>query len=182
MSIWVKWETCKMWDRILDFNQSEPKGGNAVTWLVGRAASGTKNNMWLDQWVMYEGRAVESILDQRHSTPADAYLGYNIVPGYWDHYVVVYDSAAPNPHGVQKNTYGENVPLEGVVTFYVNGQKVGVNTHCLKPQPIPTVANWLGRSRFAADPYFNGWMDDFRLYDRKLSEEEILALYDLGNK
>lgn len=180
ISVWVKWETCKMWARILDFNQDAPMSGNAVTWLIGRPERGTENNMWFDQWVQYDGKAVESILSQRNVSPADAYVGHNVSTGVWEHYVLVYDSSAENPNGVQPNTKGENVPLEGVVTLYVNGQKAGENTHCLKPQHVATVANWLGRSRFAADPYFNGWMDDFRLYDRKLDEKEVLSLYKLG--
>lgn len=27
-----------------------------------------------------------------------------------------------------------------------------------------TRQNWLGRSQYPADPYFNGLMDDFRIY------------------
>ena len=176
VSIWVKWDECHVWDRILDFNQAEPKGGNAVTWLVGRPAQGTENNMWLDQWVLHEDIAVESILDQR-ARPADAYLGYNIHLGQWEHYVIVYDSSAENPYGTQVNTMGQNVPLQGKVTLYVNGVKAGENTHCLKPQHAVTVANWLGRSRFAPDPFFKGWMDDFRIYDRQLTEAEVKTLY-----
>ena len=179
ISIWVKWEECKLWDRILDFNQVMPMSGNAVTWLIGRPAEGTENNLWFDQWIVHEDIPVESILDQR-AQPADAYLQYNVKVGQWDHYVVVYDSAARNPLGIQQNTKGENVPYRGKVTLYVNGEKVGENTHCLKPQPVPTVANWLGRSRFSADPHFKGWMDDFRIYDRKLSAKEVRALYELG--
>lgn len=180
ISIWVKWEECHLWDRILDFNQVMPMSGNAVTWLIGRSDEDTENALWFDQWIFHEDIPVESILDQR-KFPADAYLGYDVKLGQWDHYVVVYDSSARNPLGVQQNTKGENVPYKGKVTLYVNGKKTGESVHCLKPQPITTVANWLGRSRFSADPHFKGWMDDFRIYDRKLSAKEVTALYDLGN-
>ena len=181
ISVWCKTESLALWSRILDFNQDEPMSGNAVTWLIGRPATGTEGNLWLDQWVIHNGIAVESILNQR-ATPADAYLNYNIAANEWLHLVVVYDSVAENPLGVQKNTKDEDVPLEGVVTLYVNGEKKGVNIHCLKPQPRPTVANWLGRSRFAPDPYYKGWMDDFRIYNRVLTETEIHDLYQLRNK
>jgi hypothetical protein len=36
--------------------------------------------------------------------------------------------------------------------------------------------NFLGRSQFAADPYFAGLIDDFRVYRRALSPEQIGAL------
>lgn len=178
ISIWCKWEECHLWDRIMDFNQDAPKSGNAVTWLIGRPAPETENNLWFDQWVQYEGKAVESILNQ-FERPADAYLEYNVSLNQWNHYVIVYNSASENPNGVSVNTMGENVPLEGVVSLYVDGVLVGQNTHCLKPQHVATKANWLGRSRFAPDPYFKGWMDDFRIYDRCLSEGEIKMLYNL---
>jgi len=181
ISVWCKMESLDLWSRILDFNQDKPMSGNAVTWLIGRPAKGTEGNLWLDQWVMHNGIAVESILNQR-ATPADAYLNYNIVENEWLHLVVVYNSATENPLGMQKNTKGEDVPLEGMVTLYVNGEKKGVNVHCLKPQSVATVANWLGRSRFSPDPYYKGWMDDFRIYNRVLSEDDIRDLYNLRNK
>ena len=181
ISVWCKIESLALWSRILDFNQETPMSGNAVTWLIGRPAAGTQGNLWFDQWVMHDGIAVESILNQR-AAPANAYLNYNIVENEWQHLVVVYDSATENPLGIQKNTKGEDVPLEGAVTLYVNGEKKGTNIHCLKPQPRPTIANWLGRSRFAPDPYYKGWMDDFRIYNRTLSEKEIHDLYQLRNK
>jgi hypothetical protein len=41
-----------------------------------------------------------------------------------------------------------------------------------------TANNWLGRSLFT-DPYFNGSIDDFRVYRRDLSQQEIVALMAL---
>ena len=40
-----------------------------------------------------------------------------------------------------------------------------------------TTGNYLGRLAFAADDYFNGALDDFRVYRRALSASEIAALY-----
>jgi hypothetical protein len=40
-----------------------------------------------------------------------------------------------------------------------------------------TSQNWLGRSQFiTVDPYFNGSLDDFRIYNRALSESEVRYL------
>ena len=35
------------------------------------------------------------------------------------------------------------------------------------------------RSQFSSDPYFNGSLDDFRVYRRALSQKEITALVQL---
>ena len=179
VSIWVKWEECRLASRILDFNQVMPQAGDAVSWFIGLPEEGTSNNLWFTQWTTADGVPVQSGHDIT-AVPSEAYLGYNVTPGQWDHYVIVYSSSAKNPLGNQQNEKGQKLPYRGKVTLYVNGEKVGENYHCFKPQPVPTVANWLGRSRYQADPRFCGKMDDFRIYDRKLSEKEIIALYDLG--
>jgi len=178
ISIWAKMESCRIWSRILDFNQDKPGSGNSVTWLIGRPGH-TQNNMWFDQWVVYENNPVESIIDIRRMNPADAYLGYDIVPQKWTHYVITYNSKSQNHLGIQVNTKDQKVPLEGEVTLFVDGEKISTSNFCLNPQGEPTTANWLGRSRFDADPYYKGYMDDFRIYDRVLSENEITELFKM---
>jgi hypothetical protein len=47
------------------------------------------------------------------------------------------------------------------------------------PNPITTTNNWIGRSQFdilSGDPYLDGMIDDFYIYDRALSAAEILVL------
>jgi hypothetical protein len=39
-----------------------------------------------------------------------------------------------------------------------------------------TSQNWIGRSQFASDPYFNGLVDEFRIYRGALSAAQIAAL------
>jgi hypothetical protein len=39
-----------------------------------------------------------------------------------------------------------------------------------------TGQNWIGRSQYGADPYFNGKIDDFRIYQGALSAAEVAAL------
>lgn len=62
-------------------------------------------------------------------------------------------------------------------TLFVNGAAVATNTAMtLRPSSLGvTTQNWLGRSQYP-DPYFNGKIDDFRIYDRALTQTEIDAL------
>lgn len=62
-------------------------------------------------------------------------------------------------------------------TLYVNGVQVGINTSMtLRPSSLGnTSRNYIGRSQYS-DPYLNGLVDDFRIYDRALSVTEIQAL------
>ncbi len=39
-----------------------------------------------------------------------------------------------------------------------------------------TTQNWLGRSLWTADPYFMGLLDEFRIYNRALSDNEVRYL------
>jgi hypothetical protein len=63
--------------------------------------------------------------------------------------------------------------------LYVEGAPVAQNTTMtLSPASLgSTTQNWIGRSQYAADPYLNGQVDNFRIYDRALSAAEVQALY-----
>ncbi len=63
-------------------------------------------------------------------------------------------------------------------TLYFNGLPVGSDTSMtLRPADLGrTLNNYIGRSQFASDPYLDGNIDEFRVYDRALSAEEIQAL------
>jgi len=63
-------------------------------------------------------------------------------------------------------------------TLYVDGQAVAVHTSArYTPASLgKTTQNWLGRSQYSADAYFNGTLDDFRIYNRVLGTSEIAQL------
>src|SRR5262249_4893233 len=63
--------------------------------------------------------------------------------------------------------------------LYVNGVQVASNTGMsLSPAVIsPTTNNWLGRSQFSSDPYFNGSISELRIYNAALSSNNIYQDY-----
>jgi hypothetical protein len=65
--------------------------------------------------------------------------------------------------------------------LYVNGAAVGTNNAMtLNPSSMGSTANnWLGRSEFS-NPYLNGVLDEFRIYNRALSPAEVAATDALG--
>ena len=63
-------------------------------------------------------------------------------------------------------------------TLYVDGAAAGSNDAiALAPFQLgSTTQNWLGRSQYPADPYFDGRLQDLRLYSGALSAEQVAAL------
>jgi hypothetical protein len=95
------------------------------------------------------GRAGEQIIDGADALPT----------GSWQHVAVV-------------------LGLGGGV-LYLNGQKVVANPALtLRPADLGNPPNlYIGRSQFEVDPYFDGNIDSFRVFDRALSDDEIAAVY-----
>lgn len=68
-------------------------------------------------------------------------------------------------------------------SLYIDGQKKVTLPVTHLPMDIGVDeldASYLGKSQFP-DPYFNGLLDEFCLYNRALTEEEIIALYEFKN-
>ena len=63
-------------------------------------------------------------------------------------------------------------------TLYVDGAAAGSNDAiALAPFQLgSTTQNWLGRSQYAADPFFNGRLQELRLYSGALTAAQVAAL------
>jgi len=64
--------------------------------------------------------------------------------------------------------------------LYEDGVEVARNENMtLRPSDLgATTNNYIGRSNYSVDPYFNGEIDDFRIYNTALSEAEIKQLIE----
>lgn len=62
--------------------------------------------------------------------------------------------------------------------LYINGQEVGRNSSLsINPSDLGnTIYNYLGRSGFTNTPVLNGWIDEFKIYNKALSATDIAAL------
>jgi hypothetical protein len=79
--------------------------------------------------------------------------------GSWQHVAVTIDSASMT------------------ASIYLDGELVASGETVLLPKDLgETTQNWLGRSQYAVDGYFLGSLDDFRIYNRVLSEAELRYL------
>ena len=87
------------------------------------------------------------------------------LPGGWHHVAVVIDAAA---HSTK---------------LYLDGNVVAANTAAtLTPSALgQTTQNWLGRSQYPGDAYYQGLIDEVLVYDRSLTQAEILDLMELAD-
>lgn len=60
--------------------------------------------------------------------------------------------------------------------LYVNGALATSGSITITPANLNPALNYLGDSQYAADPFFNGVIDDFRIYNRVLSAPEVFQL------
>ena len=83
-----------------------------------------------------------------------------IVPGSWYHLVMTYD--------------------EGEISRYVNGSLVGVASNRVIDNIVTSTSLKIGANSSAGGQYYDGKLDDLRIYRHVLSATEVLALYQLA--
>jgi len=101
--------------------------------------------------------------------------------GYWYTTTATSNTNKWNFYAVQVNVPSSSGTITG--NMYVNGNSEPVNVAMVKntTDVNPTNIN-IGRFRNGSwgTTYFNGSIDDVRLYNRPLSASEIKQLYNMG--
>jgi len=69
------------------------------------------------------------------------------------------------------------IASNGVARIYKNGVQIGTGTINV-PNVVSRANMYIGRSNWSADSFYNGYMDDIRLYTTELSAADMLALYN----
>lgn len=79
----------------------------------------------------------------------------------WVHYAVTYDN--------------------GTINYYRNGRLMYTKANLsIKPSDIKNELNYIGKSHYDADAYLSAVVDDFRVYDKALTADEIGAVFADG--
>lgn len=63
---------------------------------------------------------------------------------------------------------------------FLNGQSTGKTNLTLPLSAISDNNNWIGRSQYAADPYFAGKISEFRIYDAALTGPQLSTSIAMG--
>lgn len=60
--------------------------------------------------------------------------------------------------------------------LYVNGVLADTKTITIKPSDFDPASNFLGKSQFTADPFFNGRIDEFMIFNQALNGAQVAEL------
>lgn len=151
IAVWVNLAantSAQNWERIWDFGDSS----TAPRWLnlTARSASSPYGPV-------FAMSASGHTTAEQERLVAPSLLTANV----WHHIAIVLPAGTPFT-GVM---YIDGVAVATNEAMTVHLSDIGATTN-----------NWFGRSQFTSDPYFNGSLDDFRVYKRALSAQEIAAL------
>jgi hypothetical protein len=150
ITAWVNWPGERnTWQRVFDFgNPPASADADPVFYMFLTTDAGSSN---LHFAITIGGNAAGAE-DQTTSRVA--------CPSGWHHVAVTIDA--------DSNTH----------TLYLDGKNVAQNTAArYTPSDLgATTQNWIGRSQWTADPYFRGTIDEFRIYNRVLSDAELYYL------
>ncbi|MHC4521693.1 MAG: LamG domain-containing protein, partial [Planctomycetota bacterium] len=144
----------------------------------------TLNEATVTLWVNWSGLggSWQRIIDFGTGTTAYLFLCPNngangamrtstTVGGVWNEFDSDAGPLATGWHHITITVSGSTETM----TTYVDGQVVGSmdNINNTLDELGETTQNWIGRSQYVADPYFNGAVDDLRIYDVVLSDDAI---------
>jgi glucuronoarabinoxylan endo-1,4-beta-xylanase len=150
---------------------------------------GTLSNFTIVTWVRLNSTTNWSrIFDFGSGSTTNMFLTPQNGGDGWLHFAITTNGGGSEQQINCSSTMSAGVSYQVAVTLngsagilYLNGLPVGTNSAMtLNPSMLGSTANnYLGRSQYP-DPYFDGQMDEFRIYNVGLSAAEIAATVVLG--
>lgn len=163
--LWATSGERALWARLFEFGSSGGGEGNAAAW----SEDGIRHHLLLSP-VDETGQLVACLCKNRpggQQTKLRSHLPVAVDREL--HYALVIDAEdrASGP--------------AGSMTLYVDGFRVA--STAIGQEPGSSLADencWLGRSQYAEDRMFRGRYNEFRIYDRALSADEIMGSFLAG--
>jgi hypothetical protein len=148
IAFWVNLATFQNWARVFDTG--------VFANIFSNSSTGTKYLNFVPK--NYTTSLLFSITVNGYSNE-QTLTTTNLATGVWKHVAIVLGS--------------------GLGSLYLDGALASTSsTVTFRPADLGAIDYaFLGKSQFDADPYFDGSIDEFRVYNRALSATEVLALY-----
>jgi hypothetical protein len=162
LEVWFTYRGGANWQRILDFGNSTigeiPPSDKTSTGYFGRGYM-----ILVPQNTLGQLLGQISIASQGSPTDTDYTApGTTVSTGVEHHLVFTHD------------------PDQRVQSIYLDGVRVGAQLARVDPSQAQYTNFWLGRSNFQKDPFFNGSIDELRIYDNALSTTDVATSFAAG--
>ena len=157
------------WARVFDFGSTQPGGGNGEITGPGNTNGGGAEG--LDYIILSASRG-GNYGDQRIEWR-------DIDPGTPDTGNWNFDSSRPTVFGEQihfaVSVDSDVAAPDSIVNYWRNGEHILVDAVAPNKQlsNVNDVNNWLGRSTWLGDANLNGSYNEFRIYDRALTDQDV---------
>jgi len=80
----------------------------------------------------------------------------------------------------QWDFFTATVNSDGVMKLYKNATFLSEITDGYTPNYVLRIEQYLGKSLYSGDQYFNGAIDELRIFDKSLIQQEITDIYEAG--
>jgi len=161
ISTWIYFKSPKSWGRIIDLSNGNEENNIEEANNILFAEDATTSNLCFE---VYSNNSSFSWETQKVE------VANGISFGEWKHYT----SVASKKNGKME------------VSIYINGEKQATidrngdtNSITNVPDKIKREFNYIAKSAWSRDEYFNGSIDDLRIYNRALSESEVKGIYKM---
>ena len=138
------------------------------------------DNMTVATWVYWQNTSSNwtRIFDFGNGT--DEYMFLTPSNGSEMRFVIKYEGEEQILSATKLRTGWHHVAVtlgDDEVVLYVDGKQVGTSQQMTyRPTQFSPSRCYIGKSQFSADPFFKGYIDDFRIYSYALSAEEVQLL------
>jgi autotransporter-associated beta strand protein len=170
---WATWNTASDWQRIFDFGNNSAgeqlPGSGAINYngvstiyLAPRTGNDPGNGRLSNLGVEHRVSPISRFANAR--SPSNTNQAFAFPSDGSEHQFAVTKDAATD-----------------TLSLYFDGQLVGQNTAAIEDLALVEMVNmWLGRSNWAADPFYAGSIDEFRIYDNALTAAGVAANFAAG--
>lgn len=160
-AFWFKSNSSGTYAKLFDFGKKSQYNFENINFMVNNSGYGTAGIQ------VYNGNNLQQFLNPISSTLNPYFVPYlnniNCNNNVWNHYAVTF-------------TYAPYKSATSLAKIYVNGLVAGVLRTSYYPKDFYRNYSYIGKSNNTSDPYFNGYIDDFRIYNRVLLSSEIQTL------
>lgn len=136
---------------------------------------GTKKNMPVNYWLLNPcnpAGKLKSVFTDKDNASAPYNTEIGISPS-----VAAQGIAGPDSDMLWHHYVTVITPKE--LTMYMDGEEIGTVTHSKKLTDFgEEIVAYIGKSSYAADPSFTGFVSNVRIYNRELEKEEIDMIYE----